>query len=171
MLFPSFYYRSAYDVPYDRLRSEGKCAVLFDIDNTLVGHGAPADERAVELIKRLKDLGFGVCFVSNNKEPRVKSFSDAVDAFYVHKAGKPSRNGYLAACEKMGIAPDKAVFVGDQIFTDIWGANRARIDSYLVKKLYFKEEIQIYLKRLAEAPIRFCFRLFCSKRCFLKIMD
>ncbi len=168
MLFPTFFYSSAYSIPYEKLFEEGKRGVLFDIDNTLVEHGAPADDRAADLIARLKKLGFGICFVSNNKEPRVKSFNDALGATYVFKAGKPGAKGYLKGCEKLGIKPEEAVFVGDQIFTDIWGANKAGIKSFLVKRIAFHEEIQIHIKRIAEFPIVFLFRLICGKRCFLK---
>ncbi len=168
MLFPDFFYPSAYSVPYKKLYEEGKRGILFDIDNTLVGHGAPAEERSIALVKSLKDMGFGVCFVSNNKEPRVKSFNEPMGATYVYKAGKPGTKGYLAACEKLGVEPDKAVFVGDQIFTDIWGANKTGLTSFLVKRIAFREEIQIHLKRILEFPIILVFRLFYRKRCLTK---
>lgn len=129
-------------------------------------HGAPANEKAVGLIKQLKDLGFNVCFVSNNREPRVRSFTEAVGGTYVFKAGKPGKEGYLKGCEKMNIDPSKAVFVGDQIFTDIWGANRSGIESFLVKPIAFHEEIQIHLKRILEFPIVLLFRIIHGKRCF-----
>ncbi len=168
MLFPTYYYSSAYSVPYRKLYDEGKRGILFDVDNTLVEHGAPADERSVELIKMLKDIGFGVCFISNNKEPRVKNFNEPMGATYIFKAGKPGKKGYLDACEKLGITPAEACFVGDQIFTDIWGANRAGITSFLVKRIAFHEEIQTSLKRIIEFPIILLFKLIRSKRCFLK---
>ena len=166
MLFPDFFYSSAFSIPYEKFREEGKKGVLFDIDNTLTEHGAPADDRCVELIGRLKEMGYGVCFISNNKEPRVRSFNDALGATYVYKAGKPKKNGYLKGCEKLGIDVSEALFVGDQIFTDIWGANRAGMVSVLVKRIAFHEEIQIHLKRIAEWPLVMLFKLFCRKRCF-----
>ncbi len=166
MLFPTYYYASAYDIPYKKLYDEGKRGVLFDVDNTLVEHGAPADDRSVKLIKQLKEIGFKVCFISNNKEPRVKSFNEPMGATYIFKAGKPGKAGYLKACESMGIKTDEAVFAGDQIFTDVWGANRAGIESFLVKRIAFHEEIQIHLKRIIEFPIILLFRLIHGKRCF-----
>ena len=166
MLFPDYFYSSAYSIPYQKLFEEGKRGVLFDVDNTLVEHEAPANEKAVGLIKQLKDLGFNVCFVSNNREPRVRSFTEAVGGTYVYKAGKPGKEGYLKGCEKMNIDPSKAVFVGDQIFTDIWGANRSGIESFLVKPIAFHEEIQIHLKRILEFPIVLLFRIIHGKRCF-----
>ena len=67
--------------------------LLFDIDNTLVPHGAPADERAIALFEHLKKLGFKTCLLSNNKEARVKPFASQVKSPYIHKGGKPSKRG------------------------------------------------------------------------------
>lgn len=148
--YPKEFYDSAYHINFQRYYEEGYRAVLFDVDNTLVEHDAPADARAKELIHRLKEIGYGVCFVSNNDEARVKSFNDEVNASYVYKAGKPSAKGYIQAMEKLGTNRDNTLFVGDQIFTDIWGANRAKLHSILVQPIAKHEEIQIVLKRIPE---------------------
>ena len=163
-LFPAFYYKSAYDIDYGALYMSGRRGVIFDLDNTLVTHGAPCDARALELMNRLKKLGFSICFLSNNKEARVKEFNEPVGAQYIYKAGKPKKAGYLAACEKMDVKPEETVFVGDQIFTDIAGANAAGIESVLVHRIGFHEEIQIHFKRIAEAPIVLLFKIIHPKR-------
>ena len=148
--YPDHEADTAADVPYEKLYEKGFRGVIFDIDNTLVPHGAPADEKAVALFQRLDSLGFRTLLLSNNKEPRVKMFADAVHASYIYKAGKPGVKGYRLAMEKMGTTPENTVFVGDQLFTDIWGAKKAGIDTYLVKPIHPKEEIQIVLKRYLE---------------------
>ena len=66
--FPDRYVASTYVIDFEGLYKEGVRGLIFDIDNTLVPHGAPADERAKALFARLKELGFGYCFVSNNKK-------------------------------------------------------------------------------------------------------
>lgn len=141
---------SAYDIDYEGLYSSGFRGIIFDIDNTLVPHGAPADEKAVELFERLHGIGFATLLLSNNKEPRVKSFSDDVKSQYIFKAGKPAQRGYMAAMEKMGTDRGSTLFVGDQLFTDVWGAKKAGIETYLTKPINPKEEIQIVLKRYLE---------------------
>ena len=88
--------------------------------------------------------------LSNNKEPRVKMFNDAVQVSYIYKAGKPKAKNYRKAMEQMGTDETNTLFVGDQIFTDVYGANRAGIRSILVKPIHPKEEIQIVLKRYLE---------------------
>ncbi len=151
--YPREYYTSTYVIPFEKYYKKGYRAVLFDIDNTLVEHDAPADERAKALIARLKEIGFSVCFISNNDEERVKSFNDAVDCTYVYKAGKPLARGYREAMERLHTTPENTMFVGDQLFTDIWGANNAKVRSVLVQPIAKHEEIQIVLKRVPERII------------------
>lgn len=158
--YPVEYLESTYEIDFERLYKEGYRGVIFDIDNTLVPHGAPADDRAAALFVRLKKLGFRCMFLSNNKEPRVKMFADAVRMPYIHKAGKPKPLNYRRAMELMGTDTKNTIFVGDQIFTDIYGANLAGIRTILVKPIHPKEEIQIVLKRYLERIVLF----FYAKR-------
>ena len=73
--FPDRYIASTYVIDFEKLYEKGVRGLIFDIDNTLVPHGAPADKRAVELFTRLKKIGFRCCLISNNQEPRVKMFN------------------------------------------------------------------------------------------------
>jgi hypothetical protein len=153
--YPGEYLDSAYVIDYETLYQEGYRGIIFDIDNTLVPHGAPADERAIRLFGQLKDMGYQCMLLSNNKEPRVKMFNDAVGASYIYKAGKPKPGNYRVAMERMGTDTGNTLFVGDQIFTDIYGANLAGIRTILVKPIHPKEEIQIVLKRYLEKIVLF----------------
>ena len=139
--YPDVVMDSAYDIDYEKLYEEGYRGIIFDIDNTLVPHGAPADERAIALFKRLKAIGYKVVLLSNNKEPRVKMFNDVVKVQYIFKAGKPGRSGYLKAMEMMGTELSNTFFVGDQLFTDVWGAKRVGMRNFLTRPIHPKEEI------------------------------
>lgn len=150
MFYPDEYLDSTYVIDFKKLSDEGYKGVIFDIDNTLVMHGEPADERAEALFEQLRSLGFDTCLVSNNKRPRVESFANQVNSKFIFKADKPSRRGYQRAMELMGTDTGNTLFVGDQLFTDVWGAKRAGIRSILVKPINPKEEIQIVLKRYLE---------------------
>ncbi len=156
--YPDYEVESAYAIDYEALYQKGYRGIIFDIDNTLVPHGAPADERAIALFRRLHAIGFKVVLLSNNKEPRVKMFSDAVGASYLFQAGKPGRAGYVKAMEQMQTTVDNTLFVGDQLFTDVWGAKRTGIVSYLVNPIHPKEEIQIVLKRYLERIVLHFYR-------------
>ena len=148
--YPDRYIRSAYEIDYEAYYRAGYRGIIFDIDNTLVEHGAPADARSIALMEQLKQFGFKIMLLSNNKEPRVKMFNDAVQVSYIFKAGKPGRRGYEEAMRQMGTDQKTTLFVGDQLFTDVWGANRAGSYTILVKPIHPKEEIQIVLKRYLE---------------------
>lgn len=156
-LFTPFYPRvwadSAYRLPYERMAEKGIRGLIFDVDNTLAFHNVPADQKAGELFSYLHRLGFATCLLSNNKEPRVRDFAQAVGAYYVFKGGKPGIKGYQKSMAQMGTDAKHTVAVGDQLFTDIWGANRVGIYSVLVTPMNPKEEIQIVLKRFLERPV------------------
>ena len=152
-LFPDEYYESTYIIPFSKYAKKGYKAVIFDIDNTLVPHNAMHDERSKALFERLKSLGLKYAFVSNNNEFRVREFNREVRGEYVFKAGKPSAAGFNKAMIKLGTTKENTLFVGDQLFTDIWGANNAKLHSILVNQIDKQEEIQIVLKRYLEKPI------------------
>ena len=177
-IYPDEYLDSAYDIDYEKFYEDGFRGVIFDIDNTLVPQDAPSDERSDALLRRLKDIGYQVMLLSNNKEPRVKMFldtmkerdqeekqnqsgSDAGESTkpetkieYIHKAGKPSRKGYRKAMEQMGTNTGNTLFVGDQLFTDIKGANNAGIKSFLVDPIGNKATLFIRFKRRLEKRTR-----------------
>lgn len=156
--YPKEWLKSPYQIDWEEWKKKGIRGAIFDIDNTLVPHGAPADDRALKLFGRLHDLGIHTCLLSNNKEPRVSSFAKQVDSLYIFKAGKPSVKNYKKAMEKMGTDEKSTLFVGDQIFTDVYGANRAGIYGILVRPVNPKEEIQIVLKRYLEAVVLYFYK-------------
>lgn len=133
--FPDEYVASTYIIPFEKLYKEGYRGVIFDIDNTLVPHGAPADKRAKELFGRLESIGFATCLISNNQEPRVKMFNEEIGTRYIFNARKPARKNYIRAMEMMETDRTNTIFVGDQLFTDVWGAKRAGIRNILVKPM------------------------------------
>ena len=158
-LFPERIFASVDEIPFQNEYSSGVRGIIFDIDNTLVPHGAPADPHAVELFEKLRGMGFKTCLISNNREPRVKPFADCVGALCECKAGKPMKRGYRKAMQLMQTAPEETLFIGDQILTDVWGANRAGIRSFLIIPVARETDpFQVRLKRLLEIPILFFFR-------------
>ena len=114
--YPSKMEESSYVIPYENWKKMGIQGIVYDIDT---------------------------CLLSNNKEPRVKSFAQQVKCPYIYKGGKPGAKGYKKAMETMGTDVKNTLFVGDQLFTDIWGANRLGIQTVLVRPINPKEEIQL----------------------------
>ena len=162
--YPDVYMDSTYEIDFEQLYQDGYRGIIFDIDNTLVTHGAPADTRAIALFAELKRIGFQCCLLSNNKEPRVKMFNDSVHVNYIYDAHKPSVQNYKKAMELMGTDKNSTVFIGDQIFTDVYGANLAGIRTILVKPIHPKEEIQIVFKRYLEKIVLFFYARYQKKQ-------
>ena len=146
--YPNKLIRSVYELNWEELsRTYG--GVIFDIDNTLVPHGAAADEAAIQLFARIHNLGMKTMLVSNNGEARVKPFAQQVQTDYIYKAGKPKVEGYNKAMAKMGTDPKHTLFI------DVWGANRAGIYTMLTQPVdKSTDEIQIVIKRWFEGPFR-----------------
>lgn len=94
------------------------------------------------------------------KQPVRESFffNDAIGAQFIENAHKPSTKNYIRAMELLGTDRSNTVFIGDQLFTDIYGAKRTGIRNILVKPLNPKEEIQIVLKRYLERIVLYFYR-------------
>lgn len=159
--YPDEYVTSAYHIDYDALYDEGYRGIIYDVDNTLVFPDAPADERSRKLIRRLMEKGYGVILVSNNKGARVRTFAEELGVPYVAKASKPLKKGYREAMRRMGTNSRNTLCIGDQLYTDILGANRLGIRTFLTKPFTFEEEPQIILKRKLEVPV---LHLFLKKQ-------
>ena len=152
--YPDEYLDSIHVIDFNERWNMGYRSIIFDIDNTLVEHGAPATTEIISFFHKLQEIGFQVLFLSNNKEPRVQSFRDAIGyGDYIYKAGKPNSKNYIVAMNKMKTDCHNTLFIGDQLFTDVWGAKKTGIHTILVKPIDKKEEIQIILKRILEKPI------------------
>ena len=163
-LYPWAEAASAYQIDYQKEYDNGVRGVLFDVDNTLVRHGEPATKQAKELFEHLRSIGLKTCIISNNKEPRVSPFANEVGSDYIYKAGKPKPGNYRRAMQEMGTDATNTIFVGDQIFTDVYGANLAGIRTILVKPIHPKEEIQIVLKRYLEKIVLFFYARYRKKQ-------
>lgn len=156
--YPDDWVDSAYQIDYEKIYDRGYRGLIFDIDNTLVPHGAPADERAIALFARLKNLGFSCCLLSNNQMERVSSFNEPIQVFFIENAHKPSAKNYRRAMKMMGTDEKNTLFIGDQLFTDVYGAKRAGIRTVLVRPIHPKEEIQIVFKRYLERIVLFFYK-------------
>ncbi|MDP4132868.1 MAG: YqeG family HAD IIIA-type phosphatase [Bacillota bacterium] len=129
-------------------------AVFLDIDNTLVApHIKVPDERVQRFIKSLTDYGIIVCYISNNNKKRVSAFNTH-NFYYIHRAGKPFTFAYRAALKKFGVSKNEAAAVGDQFFSDIYGANRAGLLTVMVKPIEIGHEGPfVWLKRKFEKHV------------------
>lgn len=151
--YPWEYADSVFDIDYRALAAEGYKAVIFDVDNTLVHHGEDSTPEVDRLFEEIHAAGLKTLLLTNNDEERVQRFIRNIDTLYVCDADKPETAGYLRALEMLGVPADKAVCAGDQIFTDVLGANRAGIPSMLIQYVYIPGVTKIGKKRYIEKLI------------------
>ena len=118
-LYPDTYLDSVDDIDFEMYYKKGIRGIVSDIDNTLVPHGAPADEHIIKVFEKIHGMGIDTCLISNNKKLRVEPFAKAVNSKFIYDAHKPSRESYKKAMELMNTDKESTLFIGDQIFTDI----------------------------------------------------
>ena len=150
LLYPYEYADSVFSINYNKLYDNGYRGLIFDIDNTLVHHGDNSTKEIDDFFRRIQSIGFKTLLLSNNTEERVKRFLTNIDSLYICDANKPDKTNYLKALEMMDIKREEAVYIGDQIFTDILGANRCGIANILVKYIRLDNETKIGKKRQIE---------------------
>ncbi|TWI56366.1 YqeG family HAD IIIA-type phosphatase [Halalkalibacter nanhaiisediminis] len=150
-LLPNQYEKSIYNINLSELRDKGIKGVITDLDNTLVEWDRPeATPEVREWLKQLKDYGMKVTIVSNNTSKRVKAFADPVEVVFIHGARKPQRRAFRQACMEMGLRKDEVVVIGDQIFTDVLGGNRAGLHTILVVPVSSSDGLATQLNRRME---------------------
>lgn len=153
LLFPYEYVDSVFSIDYGKLVQKGFKGIIFDIDMTLVPHGADSTKEIDELFRTIHKAGLKTLLLTNNSEERVKRFIKNIDTLYLCDAHKPDAVGYLQAVSMMGIQKEETVFIGDQIFIDIYGANKCGIASILVKYVTAEVETKIGIRRNLEKII------------------
>ena len=149
------YFTNITEISPEYLLNLGIKGVILDIDNTLIGHNVPLpDEKILSHLRAFENAGLKLCVVSNNRYERVKSFTEKIGVeFFVHDALKPHAYGYNEASKEMGLVSKQIAAVGDQVFTDVWGAKRAGCFAILTKPLHEGGETPfIAFKRLLEKP-------------------
>lgn len=152
-LYPYEYVESVFSIDYKKLYEKGYRAIIFDIDNTLVPHGADSTDKVDNLFKEIQKIGLKTLLLSNNNEERVQRFLKNINSLYICDADKPKVDNYLKAVNMLNVPKEKIVFVGDQIFTDIYGANKAGIPNILVKYIGFYDKEKKGKKRQLEKII------------------
>ena len=159
LLFPYEYVDSVFSIDYKKLLQKGYKGIIFDIDMTLVPHGADSTAEIDALFKSIHAAGLKTLLLTNNSEERVKRFIKNFDTLYLCDAQKPNSECYLKAVEMMGIRKSETLFIGDQIFIDIYGANKCGIANILVKYVTAEVETNIGIRRNLEKIILTIYRI------------
>lgn len=151
---PEVYKRSIYDIQVDFLKEKGICGVMTDLDNTLVAwNEARMTPNLRKWFGALGEAGIQTVILSNNNERRIRTFIGDASIPYVFRAKKPLLTGYQKALQIMNLTPNKTVVIGDQLMTDIWGANRIGAHSVLVAPVAASDGWATQINRLIERLI------------------
>lgn len=157
LLLPDFCFDNVTDVDIGFLMRHGIKAVLLDVDNTLTQHnGTEPYDGVREWVDSIKSAGVKVTIISNAKdEKRVRLFAEKLGIDnYIGDAKKPFTKGFRQLTKDLGVDKSEVAVIGDQIFTDIMGANWAEAMSILVDPRDKKEPLSIRTKRILEIPFR-----------------
>ena len=123
--YPTAHVPSVFAIDYEKLAALGYKGILFDIDNTLVHHGDDSTPEVDALFRHIHSLGLKTLLLSDNSAVRIERFNRNIRTLFIAEAGKPDPAAYRRACAMLGLPPEQVICVGDQLFRDIRGANRA----------------------------------------------
>ncbi len=141
-LRPHLYLPSVQSVDPRLLRRRGIRGVVLDLDNTLAGWKSPRPSREVKAwVQRLHGHGIDAVILSNNGHGRVQDFAGWLGVPFIPHARKPWARGFREAMAVLGTVPKSTAVIGDQVFTDILGGNRAGLFTILVTPLSRQEFI------------------------------
>jgi len=153
---PAFAAMSLEELDLAELKKSGKTLVLLDVDNTLVlWRSEEIPESTMGWIERGKQLGLRFCILSNTRrKERLARLAERFGIPYLTGKFKPSPEMYRLAMQRFGAQPSECVMIGDQLLTDVLGANRAGIDAIWVKPLSKHEFIGTRFNRVIERVFR-----------------
>ena len=157
-LLPTMLTDSVTDLTPELLRKKGIRLLLLDFDNTIIPYTANTPTADMEIwLRCMIRMGAQLCVVSNSHKERPKKFCRKYGIPCITHANKPSPKGIREALELFGAVPEECAMVGDQVFTDTLGANRAGVRSVLVRSIH-NHNFWLKARHVLEVPFIFCAR-------------
>ena len=153
-VIPDIYQQSIYSINYDKLYKKGIRCIIFDLDNTITpSHIKKPTKRLKKLFDELRDKGFKVIIMSNAPKHRIEPFKTYLNVDACAFSLKPRKNKYERIMEKFKYKHTEVAAVGDQLLTDIYGANKLDLTSILVNPLTDKDFSVTFFNRIIEKII------------------
>lgn len=150
-LYPNAYLKNVKEITIDFLNKNNIKALILDVDNTLIDFNKKMLDGVEEWCKNLKKQGIKLFIVSNsNKKAKVEMVAKKLELPYIHFATKPFKRGFRKAAKMLQEKDENIAVVGDQIFTDVIGANRCKMFSILVEPIEKKDLLVTKIKRPLE---------------------
>lgn len=157
---PDKYAENIFTINYKKLKQSNIKCLLFDLDNTI----SPAKESLLceqtkELFNELKK-DFKIVIFSNNFKSRVEKFSVFYNVDFTFLSLKPFSYKYKYILKKYNLKPEEVAAIGDQLLTDIFGGNKAKVTTILVNPVSEIDERETFLNRKIEKVL---FKKFDNK--------
>ena len=155
IFYPKGYFNKVSEISLEYLKENNIKGLILDVDNTLIDYYRNMSEETVEWANHLKENGIKMCILSNSeKKEKVKVVAEKLGLGYTYFGMKPLKKGFKKAQKMLGLEVDEISVIGDQIFTDILGANRMKMHSILVDPIDTKDIFITLLKRPIENSIK-----------------
>ncbi|MCJ7822281.1 MAG: YqeG family HAD IIIA-type phosphatase, partial [Armatimonadetes bacterium] len=156
LLRPTRLAEAVWDVDLDWLVGRGIRGLVLDLDNTLVEwEGTRVRPEVRAWLDAARARGLGLCLASNAmRSGRVGRMARELGLIPVAHAGKPLPAAFRRAMAALGTPASATCMIGDQLFTDVLGANCLGITTVLVTPLRRRESVHTRLIRLIERPMR-----------------
>ena len=154
ILYPKAYLNNVREITIEFLNKNNIKALILDVDNTILDFDRKIPEGIDKWCEDLKQKGIKFCILSNsNKIDKVQLAANKLNVLYYNLATKPFKRGFRKAVKLLNEKEENIAAVGDQIFTDVIGANRMKIFSILVKPIAEKDLLVTRIKRPLENVI------------------
>lgn len=148
---PHYYIENFQKLKIERLKQQGIKVLVCDIDNTLVAHDEALPSVAVkDFLELVKAQGIQVVLVSNNVKERVERFAKELDVKTYPFARKPLKGTYLKMMKECGCSANEIAVLGDQLLTDMLGANRVGFYTILTNPVAQKDLTCTKVNRIFE---------------------
>lgn len=152
--YPKLYLNSVKEISLELLKKYNLKGLILDVDNTLIDYNKNMPEEIQKWAQIMKQAGISLCIVSNtNQKEKVETVAKQLDIPYIYFAKKPCKGGFKKAKTILKLTNEQIGVVGDQIMTDVIGANRMKMFSILVKPIGEKDIWVTKIKRPIENKI------------------
>lgn len=136
LFYPTIYKNRITDITLHDLEQLGIRGLLLDVDNTLTSHGSQELSEEVRCwLVQMREAGIALTVVSNSWEWRVAPFARKIGLRHISLACKPLPFGFWRGVHRLGLPKHACAVVGDQVFTDILGANLCGITCFQLQPI------------------------------------
>lgn len=153
LFMPNLILPDVTQITAELLKKNGIRGIALDVDNTLTAHGSQELKAHIKTwLDEMKKNKLPMIIVSNNTKKRITPFAKMLGLPFISMSMKPLVRGFIAAQKKLGFKPSELAIVGDQIFTDVLGGNRAKMFSILVTPISADKGFSFKIRRRLEKP-------------------